>query len=436
MKVGIFYTDVNLESRLRYVLDFIEHHPLNLKKTSFSVNQEEEINISYEKNNNANRDFFIPKQEKLFSSKERFSFSNNLYKQSDKLLHSVESVIKESDQFFNAGYFGFDILESIFFHLSRVEELDLKRDQLNDRGQIKESDILVVKNKIEKIPHVDIIVESFLETLTEQPIQKTTGVTVTHDIDFIEKYKSPLSFLNITAKSILKTQKIKPIVDQYLKTRRDKTNDPYNTFLELLRKEKSVSKKIYFLVGGKHKFDNTYSLSHPTFLEAIKLSIKRGYDIGIHPSYDSWKSEELVIAEKKKLETAIGKEISISRQHYLHFDIEETPSVLLKAGIREDSSIGFTERIGFRCGTGFPYFLYDFKKEQKSALLELPLVYMDSAAINESKETTTPLEEMTKGFLLTNTHNTHLCFNFHNSRMDESLAEGRLIKKIYTDLFS
>jgi len=434
MRVGIHYHTIELESRLRYVLDFIESHPL-AKAIQFSINKNESINLFYGKKKKEGFDFYITPQEKLFSSRESVRFSSNRYKQSDQLLHSVEPIVKETDHFITDGGFGFDLFETIFFHLSRVEEIGLLPDLLNDRGQIKETEIFVVKNKIEKIPHVDRIVGAFVRAITKQEVEQETSHTITHDIDFIEKYKSPLSFLNFTARTILNSGKLKPLVSQYLNSRKEKIKDPYNIFSGLLRKEQNISKRIYFLVGGKHKYDNSYSLAHPTFLEAIKLSKERDYEIGIHPSYEAWKSMEMILSEKAKLQKAIQRKITISRQHYLHFDILETPSALLAAGIEEDSSIGFTQRIGFKSGTGFPYFLYDFKTEKPSKLLEYPLVYMDSSAINESKETTMPLEELTKAFLLTNAHNTHLCFNFHNSRMDDSLAEGRLIEKIYSELF-
>jgi len=433
MKVGIFYDDVVLENRLKYVLDFIEHHPLN-KKVVFTTNQKQKKNIFYGKPKEG-YDFIIPRQDKIFKSSEKFDFACNLYKQSNILIYSVETVVRNDQFFLEDNAISFDIFETLFFHLSRIEETKIDPLHLNDRGQINESHLLVVKNKIEKIPHVDNIVKSFIEILSKNDISIPTQIMVTHDIDFIEKYKSLRSFVRFTARAIFKREPVKAIINQYKKVRQDNSNDPYNTFPEMLLEHTGIEKRIYFLMGGNHRFDNTFDLDHPSFIEAINLSDKRGYAIGIHPSFNSWTSVEMILKEKARLEKSINKKVTISRQHYLHFDILKTPQVLIDSGIVEDSSLGFTQRIGFRCGTGFPYNLYDFSKEAKSELKEVPLVYMDSAAINESKISSTPLEEMTKAFQLTNTHNTHICYNFHNSRMDTSLAEGRLIKKIYSDLF-
>ncbi len=433
MKVGIFYNDIILESRLTFVLDFIENHPLN-NNVEFTVNQKQERNIFYGKGN-TDFHFNVPRQNKIFSSKDKCEFTSNLYKQSDTLLYSVESVVRNDQEFLEDKQFSFDIFETLFFHLSRIEEINLNPLHLNNRGQINENQLLVIKNKIEKIPHVDHIVKAFIEILTGSSIFVPTKFMVTHDIDFIEKYKSIKSFFRFMARAIFKGEPVKEIINQYRKVRRDITDDPYNTFSELLLERTGIEKRIYFLMGGNHKYDNTYSIKHPSFLEALSLSKERGYEIGIHPSYESWTTKEMIIKEKSRLERCLNEEIFKSRQHFLHFDISKTPEVLLEAGIVEDSSLGFTQYIGFRCGTGFPYYLFDFNKESKSELLEVPLVFMDSAAINESKTSSTPLEEMTKAFQLTNMHNTQICYNFHNSRMDTSIAEGRLIRRIYRELF-
>jgi len=230
-------------------------------------------------------------------------------------------------------------------------------------------------------------------------------------------------------KAVLRFQNPFLIYKQYLSELQNLERAPYNNFEDLLLKQELSSKKIYFLMGGDHKYDNSYDLDHPIFKRAISLATERNYDIGIHPSYKSWKSKELIKREKERLEGSIGKEITIARQHYLHFDVLQTPGLLLKNGIIEDSSLGYTRHIGFRCGTGYPYYLYDFKEEKKSKLLERPLAYMESAALY-SRE----FVKESISFFDANKMNTMINCNFHNSRFDPLTKEGIKVKEVYAYL--
>ena len=68
------------------------------------------------------------------------------------------------------------------------------------------------------------------------------------------------------------------------------------------------------------------------------------------------------------------------RQHYLRFNNYETlcDSIEL-AGMKYDSTFGFTKDIGFRHGASFAFPPYDFKRETAYKFLEFPLVIMDTA---------------------------------------------------------
>ncbi|MBQ2076541.1 MAG: hypothetical protein II471_03415, partial [Bacteroidales bacterium] len=73
-----------------------------------------------------------------------------------------------------------------------------------------------------------------------------------------------------------------------------------------------------------------------------------------------------------------GCEISAVRQHFLRFDVRKTPQVWQERGIRSDSTLGFPERDGFRCGTCHPYPLYDIENDCALEVVEHPLVAMDT----------------------------------------------------------
>ena len=184
-------------------------------------------------------------------------------------------------------------------------------------------------------------------------------------------------------------------------------------------KKGTSEKYIYFLSGGNHYWDRPYNMKSDYFRKVIQLVEERNYQVGIHPSYESWDKVDLIKEEKVYLEEVIGAEIKLSRQHFLNFDISVTADLLIEAGINRDSSLGYTRHVGFRCGTGFPYKLYDFNKEEKSRLVEDPLVLMDSSAFHEVNYVDDKLLPLLTTFLEANREGTRVLCNFHNTFFDE-----------------
>ena len=96
----------------------------------------------------------------------------------------------------------------------------------------------------------------------------------------------------------------------------------------------------------------------------------------------------LIFAEEKNnLQNVTNSEIDISRQHFLRFDVHGTPQVWQKCGIRHDSTLGFPEHEGFRCGTCHPYRLYDVDNDCVTDIVEHPLIAMDTTLFQYRKLT-------------------------------------------------
>ena len=104
--------------------------------------------------------------------------------------------------------------------------------------------------------------------------------------------------------------------------------------------------------------------------EILQSLAAEGFEIGLHGSYLSHTDSKLLKSQKEKLEQLTGQLVQSGRQHYLHFDMKQTPDVLSNSGIRIDTSLGFNRSIGFRAGTAMPYFL-------NNELLEIPMHIMD-----------------------------------------------------------
>lgn len=435
MKVRILYERGPYDNRVEYVIDFLNNHPLNNGLIFCSSDEDADVNICYGKNSN-DRDvkYVIPAQEVIFSTRKVSSdFVANEYEGQNGLLYSVEKSNKLNRKWIEENTIQFDILEMIFFHISRYEEYDPIDNDPWDA--LKEEQQFLVANKLEKRPVVDELVFEFLN-LFQEVEAKTTTYTITHDIDHLRKFYGAWSYVK-KALGFIKRGQVSSLTNYFKQVGQHRKTgiDPYDVYDRMLVKN-DVNKEIYFLVGGSHKYDTPVDTDDDIFKKSITLAKERGYKIGIHPSYETWKNEEMIIKEKTLLEKVIEDPIDISRQHYLHFSFPETFIFLEKAGIKKDSSIGFNQRIGFRCGTGFPFYLYNVKEDIQTTILEEPLVCMDSAAIKESLANQVPLREMTDAFVLTNSQNTNICFNFHNSRFEESELNNYGLAEIYHDIIS
>jgi hypothetical protein len=77
------------------------------------------------------------------------------------------------------------------------------------------------------------------------------------------------------------------------------------------------------------------------------------YSIGIHPSWASGDNENLLGSEIETLESATGKKITASRQHYIRFTLPHTFRRLIAAGITDDYSMGYGSHQWLSCIGGF-----------------------------------------------------------------------------------
>jgi len=92
----------------------------------------------------------------------------------------------------------------------------------------------------------------------------------------------------------------------------------------------------------------------------------------------------LLKGERKEIERYSSSRCSGVRQHFLCFDRKTTPLAQEAAGFLHDSTIGYRDICGYRCGTGYPFLRFDDESGCQGKLLNIPLVVMDSALLIES----------------------------------------------------
>lgn len=132
-----------------------------------------------------------------------------------------------------------------------------------------------------------------------------------------------------------------------------------------------------FVVSNRfHRRDPNYTLQ--TLAPLLLQSCKRGFSIGLHGSYESIVERADLRPEIATLREAVDERPLGGRQHYLRYDNHRKLfATIEQAGLFYDSTLGFTDAVGFRQGASFAFPPYDFDRERPHDFLEIPLALMD-----------------------------------------------------------
>ncbi|HSG67950.1 MAG TPA: polysaccharide deacetylase family protein [Bacteroidales bacterium] len=156
--------------------------------------------------------------------------------------------------------------------------------------------------------------------------------------------------------------------------------DPYDNF-GMIRKIctlHNLRPRYFILAGDPGPYDRNLSVKNKRFARLLR-ELSDYADIGVHPSYGAGNDPERMEKEVNRIRSAIGKEISISRQHFVKLHFPDTYRALINAGIKEDYSMGFADCQGFRASIASPYYHFDLASEKETELRVFPFMFMDSS---------------------------------------------------------
>jgi hypothetical protein len=154
--------------------------------------------------------------------------------------------------------------------------------------------------------------------------------------------------------------------------------DPYDTFDYIRRIHSRLGIMPWFFIlfadyGGK---DNNVILDRKVFRDLL-ASLADEATLGIHPSLSSNRSPKRLEKEISGLSSIAGREIRISRQHYLKFSFPRTFRHLVTFGITDDFSMGYASEVGFRAGIAHPFHFFDLYRNEVTPLTIHPVTVMD-----------------------------------------------------------
>ncbi len=272
-------------------------------------------------------------------------------------------------------HFDFDILASAFWILTDYWSYLgwVARDK---HGRVEDSKHPIIQNQWHTRPIIHLYAQAISKLLPGfQPSERKGSIQVTLDID--EPWKHAHKPWAIQwggmAKAILSfdinslTERIHSI---FLK------KDPFYILGKLQHPQNFT---LFFLIDRQSSLDGRHTWKNPAYRKLIQKCQSLGYKIGIHPSYTSSEVPGRIAYEKEKLEKILGKQVTLSRQHFLKYRDPESFEELETCGITDEYSLCPIHVCGYLRGMAIAFPWYDFKRERISNLILHPVMVMDRA---------------------------------------------------------
>jgi hypothetical protein len=288
-----------------------------------------------------------------------------------------------------------DIITISFIMLSRFEETLTKERDEYYRYEYKNS--LAYKYSFIDVPIVDeyamLLRKELMKFIPSLNIINRKGnIVPTHDIDFMLRFGNIFRNLKTIIGGDIVIRKNLKIALQSFKQLfpflKNSLNDPMilgiKKFIDISRTHGFLS--VFYFKGLQLKEnDCTYDIFIPEVKYCMQKITEAGMKIGIHGGFDSSRNNDIFEKEKNRIEIVSNIKIIKGRQHYLKFDINSTLNIWENNGIKYDSTLGYAEREGFRCGTCHEYSLYNLEKDRPSNVKELPLIVMEGTLFSHRK---------------------------------------------------
>ena len=297
-------------------------------------------------------------------------------------------TVNEHPAFFkmNSGDHPFDVFAASFYLLSRYEEyLPHTKDEY---GRYGHENSLAFKEGFLKLPLINIWIKQLAEALQRKysifNIQSTIfKFSPTYDIDIAYSYKHKGLLRNIGG--FFRSPSF-----ERLKVLFGSQPDPFDAYawMDQLHEQNLLKPIYFFLVAQSNaKYDKNI-LPHVDAMWKLVAQHAKKYNVGIHPSWQSGNNPGMLKKEKEQLEamTGSGNPITISRQHYVRFNLPEGYRRLIEAGITDDHSMGYGSINGFRASVASSFYWYDLDKEEQTSLRIHPFCFMEANSFYEQKQ--------------------------------------------------
>lgn len=290
-----------------------------------------------------------------------------------------------------------DWLGEIFLWLSGSQEASIAtRDSI---GRIPYSETIFSREGVSpRKPHAALLMawmENALRngnTKAQEALPKAPSpisgvehlVVCSHDIDFyfVDRSSSLARLIKNLVVAILLYKDWSYFVDNFRMIVRLMGGSRVGEYLPALLKavdgECDFRSTLFVVPRRGHRRDPNYRLDQ--IADHLVDATKKGFSVGVHGSYRSVVEDRTLTEETQALAGLMEQKLVGNRQHWLRFGEHRVLfNEIERAGLACDSTLGFSEAVGFRNGASFAFPPYDFALEKPHGFLEIPLVLMDAS---------------------------------------------------------
>jgi peptidoglycan/xylan/chitin deacetylase (PgdA/CDA1 family) len=283
-----------------------------------------------------------------------------------------------------------DVFGSAFFMLTRYEELVV--DERDGFGRFPAASSVAARGDFLGIPIVDAYVEVLWDALQRtwprlQRRPRAFQVLLTHDVDdpLATLDHGPRDVARQLAGDVVRRRDPRLALQRARSLLGDRRLDPNNTFDFLMdvSERHGLRSAFYFLpYRDEQPRNGPYLFEHPWVRSLIGRIAARGHEIGLHPTFCTYRdaartSEELGRLMRVAEAEGVDQQAWGGRQHYLRWANPDTWRNWEAAGLSYDSTVGYAEIVGFRTGTCHPYRVFDLRERRPLRLRERPFQVMD-----------------------------------------------------------
>lgn len=301
--------------------------------------------------------------------------------------------------------FGFDLVGTCFFFLSRYEEYYQSCRDEYDRFDMHAS--VAERYDLHLRPLVDEYTELLFATLQwmmpgVQRRRSVFNVNVSHDIDepylsmqtgnpyrLLRRMAGDLAFRHSPATAINTllgaTAPLLPLNVDVV--------DPFDTHDRLMdmSEEAGIHSSFFFQTHrqSQQHCGGGYNLDHPRVLALFNRVLERSHHVGMHPTGDAYKNVASFTQQADRFFQCLGdsgysQDTVGGRHHFLQWRTGLTELFWSSHGFDFDSTIGYAKHVGFRCGTTHEFPLWNFENNCQLQLIEKPLMLMESTLFDGS----------------------------------------------------
>jgi hypothetical protein len=270
-----------------------------------------------------------------------------------------------------------DLLASMVLTLSRFEEL--QSDERDMHGRFLAAQSVALKHNFLHRPIVDEyglalqqVIELFLPGW--RPPERKLRVKLSHDVDEVGIPLDLTNSLGHTVKRHKPFATLRDLLSPALGLRPSLLEAVFR--ITELSKHHGLASALYWKNSPKSEWDSGYDLSTKHVLEVVSRLKNEGVELGVHPSYYTFNDLHRLGDEVEHICEVFDESRVGGRQHFLRWH-PRTWHDWEKCGLAYDSTVGFSDHIGFRAGTCVPYRPWSLELNREIDLLEIPLLAMD-----------------------------------------------------------